>query len=299
MVLCKIFIFVSVMALNVQTLKVRSLTAAIFVVVLVGAVYINYYTFLSLFFLVSLWGLKEFYDLSEKMGASPFKGIGMLSGVLVFFSILSNSLKIKGIHFNTTAIWMLVPFILAIQFLFSRTEKPFPAFVYTVAGIIYCILPFALLVQIPVDTGSGSSLSELSASYNYFKVLGIIFLIWANDTFAYLGGSLIGKNKMYERVSPGKTWEGTAVGVICAVGVGFLLNLDHTFSSQTIWPLIGLFVGVFGTIGDLIESLMKRQAGVKDSGTLMPGHGGILDRFDSLMFVSPFVYFIIEFLVKA
>ncbi len=287
------------MALDLNTLKVRSISAAVFVIVLLSAVYFNYYTFFFFFFFVAIWALKEFYDLSEKMGASPFREIGMLSGVLVFFSILSNSLKIDGVHFNATVLWMLVPFVLAIQFLFSRTEKPFPAFVYTVAGIFYCILPFALLVQIPVDTGSGSSLSELFASYNYFKVLGIIFLIWANDTFAYLGGSLIGKNKMYERVSPGKTWEGTTVGVVCAVGVGFLLNLDHTFSSPAIWPLIGLFVGVFGTIGDLIESLMKRQAGVKDSGTLMPGHGGILDRFDSLMFVSPFVYFIIEFLVKA
>ncbi len=287
------------MALNVQTLKVRSITAAVFVVVLVGAVYINYYTFLSLFFLVSLWGLKEFYDLSEKMGVTPFRGLGLISGALVFFSVFSNTLKVEGIQFNTTILWMLVPFVLAIQFLFSKSEKPFPSFVYTVAGIVYCILPFALLVQIPVNTDLGTSFTAVAGSYDFFKVLGIIFLIWANDTFAYLGGSLIGKNKMYERVSPGKTWEGTAVGVVCAVGVGFILNLDHTFSSPAIWPLIGLFVGVFGTIGDLIESLMKRQAGVKDSGNIMPGHGGILDRFDSLMFVSPFVYFIIEFLVKS
>jgi phosphatidate cytidylyltransferase len=185
-----------------------------------------------------------------------------------------------------------VPFILAIQFLFSSASDQFLSYVYTLGGILYCIVPFALLVQIPISFGN-----DLipTLQYNYFKVVGIIFLIWANDTFAYLGGSLIGKNKLYEAVSPGKTWEGTVVGVIACVGVGFVLNLNHTFSTNYWWPLIALFVGVFGTVGDLIESQMKRKAGVKDSGSIMPGHGGILDRFDSLMFVSPFVYLIIKF----
>ena len=126
--------------------------------------------------------------------------------------------------------------------------------------------------------------------------MGIIFIIWSNDTFAYIGGSLMGKNKMYEKVSPGKTWEGTIIGIVLCVSVGFVLNLDHTFTSNWLWPVIALFVGVFGTIGDLVESALKRKAGVKDSGKIMPGHGGILDRFDSLLFVSPFLFLIIKLL---
>lgn len=281
------------MALDLKTLRIRSVTAAVFVIVLVGCIYLSYYSFLALFFFVAIWALKEFYSLAEKMKAQPFKALGYVSGVLTFISIFSRQFPedgMLGMQFIQNSIY-LIPFILAIQFLFSSVQDPFTSFVYTFAGIFYCIIPFALLVQIPVSFGD-----EFipSFNYNYFKVLGIIFLIWANDTFAYLGGSLFGKNKMYEKVSPGKTWEGTIIGVILCVAVGLVLNLDHTFKYSYTWPLMALFVGVFGTIGDLIESLMKRKAGVKDSGSLMPGHGGILDRFDSLLFVSPFVYLMLK-----
>jgi phosphatidate cytidylyltransferase len=219
--------------------------------------------------------------------------LGMVCGILTFMSIYALQLPqdCADINFLKLAIY-LVPFILALQFLFSKHEGPFHDLAFTVAGIFYCVVPFALLVKIPVS--SNGMVNELAQSYDYFKIMGIIFLIWANDTFAYIGGSMYGKHKMYERVSPGKTWEGTLTGIACCVAVGFLLNCNKTFSSQWIWPLIALFVGVFGTLGDLIESLMKRKAGVKDSGAIMPGHGGVLDRFDSLLFVSPFVFVILK-----
>lgn len=286
------------MALDLNTLKVRSISAAVFVIVLLSAVYINYYTFFFFFFFVAIWALKEFYDLSDKMGVTTYRGLGMAMGFVFFISVYSR-------HFDATDSQLpfllstiqnliyLVPFIIAIKFLFSETSNSFHSFVYTISGIIYCVLPFALLVQIPINSISGGIFEQIG-TYHFFKVLGIIFLIWSNDTFAYLGGSLFGKNKMYEKVSPGKTWEGTIIGVILTIGVGFILNLDHTFSSPILWPAIGLFIGIFGTIGDLVESWMKRKAGVKDSGTIMPGHGGILDRFDSLLFVSPFLYVLIK-----
>ncbi len=281
------------MALDLKTLRVRSITAAVFVIVLLSCIYCNYFTFIGLFFFVSIWALYEFYSLAEKMGAKPFATVGMISGILTFMSIYSlqlpqTSFDIKLMHY---AIY-LVPFIVALRFLFSKHEQPFHDMAFTIAGIFYCVIPFSLLIKIPVvETGT---VNELAASYDSFKILGIIFLIWANDTFAYLGGSLIGKNKLFERVSPGKTWEGTIVGVVLCVAVGFVLNMNETFSSKWVWPLIALFVGIFATIGDLIESQMKRKAGVKDSGTLMPGHGGVLDRFDSLLFVSPFVFVILK-----
>ena len=281
------------MALDLKTLRVRSITAAVFVVVLVGCIYWNYYSFLALFFLVSIWALNEFYSLVKKMSVRPFKALGIFCGILAFLSLFGRQFPeggMVGMSIVQNMIYV-IPFILAIQFLFSSYPDPFQSYVYTLAGICYCIIPFALLVQIPVSFGSDII---PSLNYDYFKVLGIIFLIWANDTFAYLGGSLFGKNKIYEAVSPGKTWEGTTIGVVLCVAVGFALNLNHTFSNNWLWPVIALFVGVFGTIGDLIESLMKRKAGVKDSGHIMPGHGGVLDRFDSLLFVSPFVFLIMK-----
>lgn len=289
------------MALDINTLKVRSISAAVFVVVLLSAVYLNYYTFFFFFFFVSMWALKEFYDLSEKLGVSVYRGLGLFGGLITFLSVYSQHFDVQ--YMQMPFIYLLqnliyiVPFVIAIQFLFTETTQPFHSFVYSMAGIIYCVFPFALLVQIPINSVP-TGIVENFETYNYFKVLGIILLIWSNDTFAYLGGSLFGKNKMYEKVSPGKTWEGTIIGVILTIGVGLVLNYDHTFSSPIIWPAIALFIGVFGTIGDLVESWMKRKAGVKDSGNIMPGHGGILDRFDSLLFVSPFLFVMIKALEK-
>jgi phosphatidate cytidylyltransferase len=289
------------MALDINTLRTRSITAAIFVVVLVGCIYLSYYSFLALFFFVGIWALKEFYDLAEKLNATPFRASGIISGVITFISIYAR--QFEPVDHSVLLVFLqnvffIIPFVIAIEFLFSKLKDPFHAFVFTIAGIFYAIIPFALLVQIPVS-GVSEGVVQTAEQYSYFKILGIILLIWANDTFAYLGGSLFGKNKMYEKVSPGKTWEGAVIGVILCIGVGFVLNMDHTFKNNLVWPLIALFVGVFGTIGDLIESLMKRKAGVKDSGNLMPGHGGILDRFDSLLFTSPFLFVILKLVESA
>jgi phosphatidate cytidylyltransferase len=116
------------------------------------------------------------------------------------------------------------------------------------------------------------------------------FFIWINDTGAYLVGSFIGKNKMYERISPGKTWEGTIGGVLLCIGVSFVVAKLFPQLELKHWMAVSAIVAVFGTLGDLIESMLKRTAGVKDSGSIMPGHGGVLDRFDSLIFATPFVF---------
>jgi phosphatidate cytidylyltransferase len=128
------------------------------------------------------------------------------------------------------------------------------------------------------------------APYNFHYVLGIILLIWASDVGAYLVGSLIGKHKLFERISPGKTWEGTIGAFILNIGCAFIIANWFPELALKHWIVISILVSVFGSIGDLVESMFKRQAGIKDSGKIMPGHGGILDRFDSLLFVSPFVY---------
>jgi phosphatidate cytidylyltransferase len=279
------------MALNKQTFVTRGLSASVFVAVLLSAVYFNYWIASVFFAVVSCICFHEFGKLAEKLGTQVFKVGGyLLGGVLILFN-LSSSLSEVNNSVILQVVLLLSVVMLGSIALFSKVEKPFHAACFTLFGVMYCFLPFTLLMQIPI-------LSKTLAMQDYqaLTILGLIFLIWANDTFAYIGGSLIGKNKMYERVSPGKTWEGTLVGVVCCIGVGFILSFAGTYKNVFVWPCIAAIVGVFGTIGDLIESLLKRQAGVKDSGAIMPGHGGALDRFDSLIVAAPVVFVFLKYL---
>ncbi len=281
------------MALNLKTLATRSMSAAVFVVLLVGCVYLSYISFTLFFFAVSLIGLNEFYKISEKMGAKPLKIIGLLLGVFNFLSFIDIGYGTTGfLLVGVSRVFMITaPFIIFAMAMLSKKENSIKSAVFTYAGIIYTVIPFALLNQLPYQPGVLDG-----KNYEPMLVLGIIFLIWSNDTFAYLGGSLFGKNKMIERVSPGKTWEGTIIGVLITFGLSFLFNkLIFDFNDYT-WMILGIIVPIFATIGDLVESKLKREAGVKDSGTIMPGHGGILDRFDSLIFVSPFVFVLFKLL---
>ncbi|WP_317897243.1 phosphatidate cytidylyltransferase [Aurantibacillus circumpalustris] len=275
-----------------KTLGTRALTALVFVVVLLGSLLWNYYSFTIFFFLVAMMGLNEFYKLSEKLDAQPHKWFGLISGALVYISFINFNFTNATDQEHLKLFVVLVPFIIFSIALFSGRTKPIQNSVYTIAGILYAVLPFALLHSIV-------SLDYLASKIVIFQpqlLLGIILLIWSNDTFAYLGGSLFGKHKMIERISPGKTWEGTIFGVLMTIAssyiVGELILQDRTSP----WLLFGILVPILSTIGDLVESLLKRQAGIKDTGNIMPGHGGILDRFDSLIFVAPFVYVILKLL---
>lgn len=272
------------MALNLKTLGIRSLSAIVFVVLLIGSVLWNYWSFSIFFFAVSMLGLHEFYKISEKLGTAPYKGIGFFCGIFTYLFFLHE------LYFFVHKITLLlVPFIILAVALFSKRNNPIQNALFTFAGVLYSVLPFALL--------HGDMNFFDPDYYGKRQILGIIFLIWSNDTFAYLGGSLFGKHKMMERISPGKTWEGTIFGILVTIAVSFIiqkywLDEDNSTTNKILWMVYGICVPILATIGDLIESMLKRQAGLKDSGNIMPGHGGILDRFDSLIFVSPFVYVI-------
>jgi phosphatidate cytidylyltransferase len=274
------------MALNLKTLGTRSLSAIVFVVLLVGSVLWNYYSFTIFFFVVAMIGLNEFYNIAERMDAKPFRFAGFICAVLIYF-VFADSSNSLVLHLQDIAAvsLFLIPFVLLAVGLFSRHEHSTRSSLYTIGGLIYAVLPFALLNRTVFydDDCTGSFFSP-------WLILGIIFLIWSNDTFAYLGGSVFGKHKMIERVSPGKTWEGTIIGIVITFGLSFTFNLWVYKLDLLFWPMMGAGIPVLATIGDLVESKLKREAGIKDSGNIMPGHGGILDRFDSLIFVSPFVF---------
>lgn len=277
------------MALDLKTLGTRSLSAVVFVILLIGSVYWNYYSFSLFFLIVSMIGLGEFYKLSEALGTKPFKITGYLAGFMVYLQGLTlNDLSVDTVQIiqNLSKSFMIVlPFLILAQTLMGEEPDKIKSAVYTIAGILYAVIPFSLLNTVVFYSGEG-----WGVDYAPKLLLGVIFLIWSNDTFAYLCGSIYGKHKMIPHVSPGKTWEGTISGILITFGLSFLFNRIYPLGN--LWMLLGVLVPVLATIGDLVESKLKREAGVKDSGKLMPGHGGVLDRFDSLIFVSPFVYVI-------
>ncbi len=286
------------MALNLQTLVTRSLTAIVFVTVLLSCMFINYISFVFLFFIVSIWGLIEFYQLSEKYGAKPYKIIGIISSIVLYvFGVLYNSNL--SLFYHTEIIFAIVIALTFITFVFglfdSRKHSALNV-TYTLTGILYAVVPFILLICISCTdkafTFNHPSLQSINnfAPYNYHYVLGVFLLIWASDSGAYFVGSLIGKHKLHERISPGKTWEGTAGAALLNIACAYVMAIWFNELALVHWIVISILVTVFGTIGDLVQSMLKRQAGVKDSGKIMPGHGGILDRFDSVIFVAPFVY---------
>ncbi len=286
------------MPLNLKTFTTRTLTAAVFVAVLLSCILCNFISFTALFFIVSVWGLYEFYLLTEKLGAKPYKISGIVAGILIFsYAAISNTNMALFLPIEVLlATGFVLVFCVFIAGLFDQKPNTVMNIAYTLAGVIYAVLPFTLLINISCIDKSYTFNHIMDkwyydlAPYNPHYVLGIILLIWASDSGAYLVGSLMGKNKLYERISPGKTWEGSVGAAILNMGCAWVISIWFPELALKHWIVISVLVSIFGTIGDLVESMLKRQAGVKDSGKIMPGHGGILDRFDSLLFVSPFVY---------
>lgn len=268
----------------------RTLTGAVFVAVMIGCIWWNLWSMAILFLLISTLGLWEFYSLLEKSSFRPQKIYGVLYGALLFISI--GLLQIlDSINFLSAVIVLL--FIIPLLEIYRKSENPILNISLTIFGLIYVILPFAILLSLATAVYSLEGVSAIffhtePSVYKYI-VLGFFFLIWSNDTFAYLVGRTIGRTKLFERISPKKTWEGTIGGIICTQGIAYLISIYFTELAPIHWHAVALIVSVFGTLGDLVESMFKRSLGVKDSGNILPGHGGILDRFDAVLLASPFV----------
>ncbi|MBK9283897.1 MAG: phosphatidate cytidylyltransferase [Sphingobacteriaceae bacterium] len=279
------------MALNIKTLLTRSITGIVFVMVLLSFMLWNYYSFSLFFFVVAMIGLYEFYKISGKLNAKPLIVPGYVFAVLLYLSNCLFDFDDLGLNMKMVILGTKISLALGFILIFtgsilSRKENAIHDALFTIGGVIYVVLPLSLLNQLVFNVETGYT-------YDPKMVLGIILLIWCNDTFAYLGGSLFGKRKLIERISPGKTWEGTFTGIILSFALSFLLNTLLIPLPNYLWMIMGVLVPIFATLGDLIESKLKREADVKDSGKLMPGHGGILDRFDSLLLVSPMVYLLL------
>ncbi len=266
----------------------RTITGAIYVLSVILAIYLDPKVTSIYFFVVSMLGLWEFYQVSTiKDNIKPNKYIGYLLGILtycIFASLVFDDILLKiGILG-----YILLFFTLLVYELLIEYNNPFTNIAYTVLGVIYVVVPFGFVNLI---------IHHYSVSYAPI-LMSLFIFVWCNDTFAYLVGRKLGKHKLFERISPKKTWEGSLGGFVFTIISAIVVSLF--FKALNIWEfiLIAMSVAVVGTFGDLIESMFKRQMGVKDSGKILPGHGGILDRFDSMLTVLLFMGFITIFSLK-
>lgn len=259
----------------------RILTGIALILLMICAVIYSRYTFIILFYLINLLGLLEFYKLMV-FDFAMYRKIG--GSVLSTCLYITSALVITDIS-ELTLLLIIIPiafFILVIE-LFLRSQNPFVNLAIMFFGIIYVTIPCIIVIKIPM-------IPIEQNSYKYPIMLGFLCIVWASDSGAYGFGKLFGKHLLFERISPKKTWEGSIGGACCALLVAYISSLFVPELTLTNWMFIAFITIVIGTFGDFIKSLLKRKANVKDSGTILPGHGGILDRFDSLLSSSLIVF---------
>lgn len=272
--------------INLSNLKTRILSGIVFIAVLIIGIIFNQYIFVCVFAVILALGLQELYGLLKKNDNTQISSLlNIVGGLLLFigsFLYFSNYIQ-SLIVFVPFVIYLLILFI---SELYLKYANPIKSLAYSLLGQIYLALPFSLLSYIVFNYSANTQ------SFQYAYILAMFLFIWINDSFAYLFGSMFGKNMMFERISPKKSWEGFAGGAICAIIAAIIYAQFYTQISLFAWIGVAIIQVVFGTWGDLIESLFKRTLKVKDSGNIIPGHGGILDRFDSFIFSIPaqFVY---------
>jgi len=271
-------------------MKQRVISAVVFVLAMLGGVFGGATAFFVLFALItagSLWELMGLLFAAEGNHLRGRKIVGTVFGMLPFLVYGSGTLGYQPDWFaSDNPIATIAPLLLVLVFLllllelFLHSEQPFVNIGHYLLGVVYIGIPFALLIGI----------AHGHDGYAPLRVLGLLLLTWTNDTMAYLVGSRMGKRPFFSRISPKKTWEGTLGGMIFTFIAAYLLAYWIADYSTAEWLLLAICVAVFGTLGDLVESMLKRSIHIKDSGSLLPGHGGLLDRFDSFIFVLPFIW---------
>lgn len=275
---------------------IRALSGAVLAIVMLGAILWSKWSFAVLLLLIIIGGEWEFYRMSEKAGYSPQKRLGVIAGAIIlviFFAMMwhfDSQSRLNNQYLMMTValvlyIIMLVP-VMFICELYRKSPTPIANIGATLTGVVYVAMPLSLLLFIPLLLGSGT--------WNPWILIFYIVIIWANDVFAYLFGMTLGRHRLFERISPKKSWEGFFGGLLGAMAVGYVAATIMD-GNHAVWIGMALIAAITGVFGDLVESLFKRSVDVKDSGNIIPGHGGWLDRFDALILSAPFVFIYLIF----
>ena len=263
-----------------KNIVIRSISGAVFILAVLGSLRLGYYFATALFTLFAAAGCSEYYKLIRQHG-KPDVIVGFVSTLL---SVPAFAYMVhEGMHTGLIAITGLSLLAIPVRGIFSFSKTMASDTALTLSGILYNTAPFIALLII------GYFFGETPGEWNWLMPASIFILVWINDTGAFLVGTAIGKHKLFERISPNKTWEGSVGGGMLTLLTGWLLHYFFGIYSLQMWITMAFITSVSANLGDLFESLLKRQAGQKDSGKILPGHGGILDRFDALYFAAPAV----------
>ncbi|WP_421945602.1 phosphatidate cytidylyltransferase [Pedobacter sp.] len=261
-------------------MKTRAITAFFFTIVMLGSIFLGSYTFSAFYLILSVLSLFEFYKLIKNSGIRPHRNIGLAAGALIF-------LMAAGLHYlqyDVKYLLLCIPLIFSVFIteLYKKNKIPFANISYTFVGFVYVTIPFCFFHAL-------GFLRDWN-NYDFHLPLAFLLMLWANDTGAYMFGVKYGKRKLFERHSPKKSWEGFFGGMFTSALVAYGLSFLFTENTPVVWVGMAILIASFGTLGDLVESMLKRSLDTKDSGGLLPGHGGLLDRFDGLLLAAPVVY---------
>ena len=259
-------------------MKTRAITGFFFVAVMLASVFFGAYAFTAFFLILSVLSLEEFYKLVRTEEVKPQSLLGLLLAVSLYIPVALYFLKDEPLLYVLICVPLAV--LIIVYELFRNKSKPFHNIAYTIFGVLFAFLPFCFFYGMAFNDG------EYSSHYP----LAFLILLWSSDTGAYLAGTSMGKHKLFERHSPKKTWEGFGGGLFTSLLAAGIISIYFKELSIQHWLAISAIIVVAGTLGDLSESMLKRSLSAKDSGSLLPGHGGLLDRFDGLLLAAPLVF---------